>query len=309
MNRQPSGPPNPRHARYRQMPIHWSGCPATIFLIVICCIVAAISQLGFNTKPVSGLYFSDQPPQELLEKLQTRLESIEEADGDDSPEYRRVLEQYKKAVFPTSKPFEQIKHGQVWRLVTPAFLHFGPMHLIFNMMWLWTLGCSLETYLRRVKFLLLVAIIAVVSNVAQALSGGTNFGGMSGVVYGLFGFVVVHGKLHPRGGLYLNPRTVRYMLIWLVVCFTGLVGPIANWAHLFGLFAGGAIGGGDALLNGGWQALKRRHEFRRAIIAGSGAIHRCVVCGKTEEHDADIEFRVGTDGQEYCEHHLPEIAS
>lgn len=309
MNQPPSGPPNPRHARYRQIPVHASGCPITVLLIVICGLVAVISQLGSHSGPVSRLYFSDPHPQELLKQLENRLDSIEETEGEDSSRYREVLEQYEEAAMPSTRPFKQIEHGQVWRLVTPIFLHFGPIHLLFNMMWLWTLGRPLETLLRRTRFALLVVVIAAVSNVAEALIGGTNFGGMSGVVYGLFGFVVVHGKLNPMGGLHLDPRTVRYMLIWLVLCFTGYLGPIANWAHTFGLLAGGMIGGGIALRSGGWTALRRRHEFRRAINASSGAIHQCKVCGKTERHDPALEFRVGTDGHEYCEHHLPEADS
>lgn len=132
---------------------------------------------------------------------------------------------------------------------------------------------------------------------------------MSGVVYGLFGFVTVNGKLNPMGGLHMNPRTVNYMLIWLVICFTGVVGPIANWAHIVGLATGAALGATHAMRNGGWQTMKRRHEFRRAIIDGSGAMHQCAVCGITEEHDADIEFRVCADGKEYCEHHLPQASA
>ncbi len=87
------------------------------------------------------------------------------------------------------------------------------------------------------------------------------------------------------------------------------MGPIANWAHGFGLLAGGAIGGCVALRSGGWKTLRRRQEFRRAIMDSSGAIHQCQVCGKTEHHDPDLEFRVGADGQEYCEHHLPDTVS
>lgn len=308
MNQPTSGPPNPRHARYRQIPVHWSGCPITILLIVICCIVAAISRLGHDPDPVSVLYFSDRAPQKRMAELEKSLDLIEAADGEDSPAYQKALIEYEKAARQPTRALAQIEHGQLWRLVTPMFLHFGPVHLFFNMMWLWTLGRMLETLLRGTRFVLLVLVIAMVSNIAQALfGGGTNFGGMSGVVYGLFGFVVVYGKLSPMGGLHLDPRTVRYMLIWLVVCFTGLLGPIANWAHTFGLLAGGVIGAADALRSGGWSALRRRHQFRSAISASSGAIHHCQVCGKFEQDDPDLEFRVATDGHEYCEHHLPEV--
>lgn len=289
------------------MPIQWSGCPISIFLIVICCAVAAISRLGSDPDPVSSLYFSAPASKEILTQLGKRLDALGVSVGEDSPEYQEVLKQLENTVVASSPPLEQIERGQIWRLVTPIFLHFGAIHLIFNMMWLWTLGRMLETHLRSIRFALLVFAIAVISNMAQALISGPNFGGMSGVVYGLFGFVMVHARLKPMGGLHLNPQTTRYMLIWLVLCFTGYLGPIANWAHTFGLLAGGVIGGGSALRSGGWKALRRRHEFRRAITASSGAIHLCEVCGKTEHLDPDLEFRVGTDGKEYCEQHLPDV--
>jgi membrane associated rhomboid family serine protease len=310
MNQPASGPPNPRHARYRQVPMHWSGCPITVTLIVLCCIVAAVSGLGDHSHRVAWLFFAEQPHYELLEKLEEQLAAIDEAgDEEESEEYQRVLEEYHQIVQTEPEPFGEIRQGQVWRLATPMFLHFGPMHLLFNMMWLWTLGRPLEFLLRGKRFLLIILSIAILSNTVEAMVGGTNFGGMSGVIYGLFGYYVMHRKLNPVSSLYIEPQTVRFMMIWLVVCFTGLFGPIANYAHTAGLLAGGAIGSVNAMRNGGLKALRRRQEFRRAIIAGSTAIHRCGVCGKTEEHDDALEFRVCEDGQEYCEHHLPKATA
>lgn len=307
MNPPSSGPPNPRHARYRQVPVHWSGSPLTVVLIVISCLVAVFSQLGNKTAPVAFLYFSAQPSQELLERLQDRMMELEDEEKADSPEYEKLMEDLSKAWQPVGGGFAEIQKGQVWRLATPMFLHFGPLHLIFNMIWLWTLGRPLEHMLRRTRYILTIIGISIIANVAQAWFGqGTNFGGMSGVVYGLFGFVVVHARLHPTGGLYLDPRTVRFMMIWLLLCFTGLMGPIANWAHVFGLFAGGLIGALIAMRSGGWKTMRRRQEFRRAIVESSGAIHQCKVCGRTEHHDEDLEFRVGSDGNEYCNEHLPD---
>lgn len=129
--------------------------------------------------------------------------------------------------------------GEVWRLFTPIFIHSGPVHLLFNLMCLYQLGCMIEA--RRSPWLLagLAAVTALVSNFAQFFfSHNPYFGGMSGVVYGLAGYVWMLGKYHPASGVGLNPQSLTILLVWLVVCYTGIVGPVANTAHLVGLIVG-----------------------------------------------------------------------
>ena len=137
----------------------------------------------------------------------------------------------------------EIRHGEVWRLVTPIFLHFGPIHILFNMLWLRDLGSMIEGRQSPLHLALLVLGIGIGSNLAQYQFGhGPDFGGMSGVVYGLFGYIWLRGKRDPGSGLFLHPSTVTMMLVWLVVCFTGLIGAIANAAHVAGLILGAAWG-------------------------------------------------------------------
>jgi GlpG protein len=148
-----------------------------------------------------------------------------------------------------------VLHGEVWRLVTPIFLHFGPFHLLFNMLWTFDLGRAIETRRGPARFALLVLVIAVLSNLAEYFVGGYEFGsgltlpkprvafgGMSGVVYGLIGYIWMKGRFEPHLGLMLHPQTIVWALIWFFVCMMGLVGPIANVAHGVGLLAGMAIG-------------------------------------------------------------------
>lgn len=137
----------------------------------------------------------------------------------------------------------EIRHGEVWRLFTPALIHFGFMHLLFNMMWIFTLGSLIEDRLSSARLALLVVVIAVASNLAQYLMDGRpTFGGMSGVVYGLFGYVWIRGKFDPASGLFVSQQDVVMMLVWFAVCFTGWVGPIANTVHATGLGLGVAWG-------------------------------------------------------------------
>jgi len=136
---------------------------------------------------------------------------------------------------------QPILHGEVWRLITPIFLHFGPMHLIFNLMGLQQFGMMIEHRKGNPKYLLMVLLIAALSNLAQFWFHGPNFGGMSGVVYGLFGYLWVKGKLEPESGFALHPQTITMMLVWHVLCSIGVVGGVANWAHGVGLVTGVAL--------------------------------------------------------------------
>jgi GlpG protein len=137
----------------------------------------------------------------------------------------------------------EIRHGEIWRLITPIFLHFNVLHILFNMLWLRDLGSMIEGRQSPVYLLVLVVVIAAGSNTAQFYFGHSPmFGGMSGVVYGLLGYIWLRGKFDPGSGLFLHPSTVTMMLIWLVACYTGILGPIANTTHLVGLLMGSAWG-------------------------------------------------------------------
>jgi GlpG protein len=136
----------------------------------------------------------------------------------------------------------EVRHGQVWRLITPIFLHHDFLHILFNMWWLRDLGSMIEARQSSLYLLVMVVVIALCSNLAQTFMSGPHFLGMSGVVYGLLGYVWIRGKCDPGSGLFLHPSTVMMMIIWFVVCWSGALGPIANWAHTGGLVAGMAWG-------------------------------------------------------------------
>ncbi len=138
------------------------------------------------------------------------------------------------------KPFGQILQGQLWRLITPTFLHFSELHLIFNCLWLWLLGGHIELKQGRVTLLSLFFIIGIGANIAQYLISGPHFGGLSGVVYGLFGYVWLQGLFNPKSGLHLEKQLVLFMLVWLVLGWTNFFGllSIANTAHNVGLILG-----------------------------------------------------------------------
>jgi GlpG protein len=148
---------------------------------------------------------------------------------------------YRIEYYSAFGPASDIRAGEIWRVFTPMFLHFGPLHLLFNMLWLHSLGGAIEMRRGTIRFGLLVLFVAAASNTAQYWWGGPTFGGMSGVVFGLFGYVWIKSSFDPGAGLYIDQGNVMMMMFWLVLCMTGLVGRIANAAHLVGLIAGVAV--------------------------------------------------------------------
>jgi GlpG protein len=136
------------------------------------------------------------------------------------------------------KGFPEIQSGEVWRLLTPIFIHFGILHLLFNMLWLKDLGSMIEGRQNVWILLSLVLIIGVSSNVSQYLVSGPSFGGMSGVVYGLLGYIWIRGHFDPGSGLYASKETVIMMILWFFLCLSGLIGNVANTAHAVGLGMG-----------------------------------------------------------------------
>lgn len=140
---------------------------------------------------------------------------------------------------PGKTPFLiEVQSGQLWRLITPVFIHFGVLHILFNMMWLRDLGGMIE-HIRGPRFLILfLVVIAALSNAAQYYASGPAFGGMSGVVYGLLGFVWMQSRFNPGSGFELHSFTVQMMLFWFVLCLSGFIGNIANTTHAVGLAIG-----------------------------------------------------------------------
>ena len=134
---------------------------------------------------------------------------------------------------------------QPWRLISPMLLHFGWLHLVFNVLWWLDLGRRIECQSR----LLLVALLlftSVAANVAQAWQVASLFGGLSGVIYGLLGYIWVMDRYNPVR-YHLPQNILIFMLLWLLLGISGLFpalgfGDMANMAHIGGLVAGVAWG-------------------------------------------------------------------
>ncbi|MEA5674354.1 rhomboid family intramembrane serine protease [Pseudomonas sp. MH2] len=195
-------------------------CKVTAGMLLLCMAVVGLTGLGENLSTLSWFTFQDYQVQ-----------------GD----YLYFV------------PLAQsLGEGQWWRLVSPMLLHFGVLHLAMNGLWYWELGRRIELRQGPWALLALTLVFSLVSNLAQHFIGGPNlFGGLSGVLYGLLGYLWLYQWLAPTP-LFSLPRGVLVMmLIWLVICLSGVVGQlgfgqIANAAHVGGLLIGcltGLLGG------------------------------------------------------------------
>jgi GlpG protein len=188
----------------------------TMALIITCAATFFVSKMGENTEPVGAFYISEYV----------------HLGAKDAPVYLAATQ----TILP------EVMEGQVWRVITPIFLHFGFLHILFNMFWLHDLGSLIENRRGTGYFVAFILLAAIISNIAQYCVSGPSFGGMSGVVYGLFGYVWMKGKFDPGDGIEMNPSTVTIMLAWFALCFTGIFGHVANWAHAAGLAVGALWG-------------------------------------------------------------------
>jgi GlpG protein len=185
-------------------------------LIAACVALAIYSQLGDNRRALSPFLITDYRPHLF-------------------PGVDGVL------------PFlPEVRNGQIWRLITPIFIHFTFIHILFNAMVLKDLGTFIEGRFGTLYFGLLVLAFGLLSNIGQSLwylqGPPIPFGGMSGVNYGLLGFLWIRGRFDPRASWQLNKTTVQIMLAWFFLCYTGIFGNVANTAHAVGLVCGMAWG-------------------------------------------------------------------
>ena len=159
----------------------------------------------------------------------------------------------REMLLPFLVNWHELSEGQVWRLITPIFIHFGLLHLVFNMMWLWELGRVIEWRFGWTQLLSLILLTGVVSNLAELAWSGPWFGGMSGVVYALLTYIWIQGRVNPWSGIYVQKHILAMMLAWYVLCWTGVLGAVANMAHTGGLVVG---------LLWGYLDVRRRRQAR-----------------------------------------------
>ncbi|WP_312742291.1 rhomboid family intramembrane serine protease GlpG [Cedecea neteri] len=134
---------------------------------------------------------------------------------------------------------------EFWRYFTHGLLHFSLLHILFNLLWWWYLGGALEKRLGTGKLLTLTLISTLLSGFMQAKFTGPLFGGLSGTVFALMGYVWLRGERDPDSGIQMQRGLLAFAVIWLVIeVFTqSAVIP----AHLTGMLVGLAMALVDTL--------------------------------------------------------------
>lgn len=132
-----------------------------------------------------------------------------------------------------------VKQGQIWRMITSAFLHIGIIHLIVNMYSLYVIGTQVETYLGKWRYLVIYIVSAITGSLLSLAIQDFNIvsAGASGAIFGLMGCLLYFGY-HYR--LYLNDalknQIIPIIVLNLLIGF--MYTSINNAAHIGGLIGG-----------------------------------------------------------------------
>lgn len=151
---------------------------------------------------------------------------------------------------------EKISQGEVWRLITPTFLHYDFLHIFFNVLWFLILSGQIERRVGSFRYLILTVLAAVASNFGQYLMSGSFFLGLSGLVCAFAAFIWARQQVAPWEGYLLHRLTIIFLLIFVFGIFAlqlfffftqlffhvKLQMPIANTAHIVGGIVGYCLG-------------------------------------------------------------------
>ncbi len=130
-----------------------------------------------------------------------------------------------------------VTHGEWWRLLTSAFLHYGIIHLGVNMFSLFFAGRILEVVIGRWRFALLYLAAGVAGSAgALYVTPDAATAGASAAIFGVFGALLV---LERRGTIATGGQVL--MLIVLNLVFTFAIPGISIGGHIGGLIAGIAV--------------------------------------------------------------------
>jgi GlpG protein len=134
-----------------------------------------------------------------------------------------------------------IFNGSYWGLITSNFLHIELWHIAFNLYWLWIFGKKIEFESNKTFYGVLILSSALVSSLSELSFTDTTGIGISGIGYSLFGYIFLKSKTAEVYKNYLDKRTIRLVIFWLLLCIvltqTKALN-VGNAAHIGGLLWG-----------------------------------------------------------------------
>jgi membrane associated rhomboid family serine protease len=180
-----------------------------------------------------------------------------------------------------------VANGDLYRLLTSAFMHYGLTHLLFNMYALFIVGPPLEVWLGRLRFGALYALSALGGSVLVYLLSPLNAAtaGASGAVFGLFGASFVVGKR-----LNLDVRWVVGLIV-INLAFTFVIplmgGQNISWqGHIGGLVTGALVAAAYA-----YVPRERRTVIQVSVTVAVLVVFALLIWWRTSE--LLIEFGIG----------------
>jgi GlpG protein len=145
-------------------------------------------------------------------------------------------------------PLASVQRGELWRLITPIFLHMDILHILVNCLMLYIMGRQIEWERGPYFLAFFILVVGLAANLGQAIlpqliGEYKQFGGLSGVVYGIFGYIWICSRTG-QGRYFMPDFVVLVMLVMFSMSWMGELNitdqlePKANWNHTFGLLAG-----------------------------------------------------------------------
>lgn len=208
----------------------------------------------------------------------------------------------------------RIRAGEVWRLVTYIFVpqtaHF--LLVVIALWFLWFIGDGLERAWGAFRVTLYFLVGMVGTTIAAVLSNSQFSNQM--LFTSLF-FAFAH--FYPDEVIYvffILPLKIKWVA-WIYAGFLGvgfvtqsnsyrmaLIAALSNYLIFFGPEV-------IQNLRHRKEIAGRRKRFEVQSRSDEEPLHKCATCGATELSDPSLEFRVASDGEEYCIAHLPKPAN
>lgn len=195
--------------------------PLTLTLLITCIVVSLLSNF---TQPEPGSKLASQ----IVDKLGFVSPRLYVSSGGDAA--------------------ANLKRGEIWRAVTPIFLHGSVLHLAMNMLGLVALGRVTERLVGTPRYAVMILLLAAIPMMIACmlprnLDGSPFTVGISGVIYGLVAYLWLLTARRPELGFRIPDGMVGFLLLVVVLGFAGIIPGLSNWGHLMGFLVGLGLAG------------------------------------------------------------------